>query len=322
MTRRRLVADVGGTRSRFGVSDGPGRLSEMRIYETAARPSFAGTMAAYLSDIGADQSGAWCRDVYVAAAGPVDAGTVHLTNSTWEISANEISRTFGGVPAHLVNDLEAVGLLLPHLTPADTRLIGGPTTSNLVGNRIAVNIGTGFGAATAVRAQGRAQDSLRGTRWTIAAGEAGHMTLAPATPEEAAAFSFAHSIEGVLWGAGVARLYESLAGMMDSDRTANAVFASAASDPIAAVTVQILSRLIGRIVGDLVLATAAWDGVYLCGSVAQGWAAVGDLATFRAEFERKGAMRARMALVPVHIITAPEPALLGLSYAGAENESD
>jgi glucokinase len=319
MTRRRLVADVGGTRSRFGVSDGPGRISDIRIYETAARPSFAGTMAAYLTDIGAEPAGAWCRDVHIAAAGPVDAGTVRLTNSAWRISADEISRDLGGLPVALVNDLEAVGLLLPHLTPADTSPIGAApdaaSGSGLIGNRIAVNVGTGFGAATAVRLAGGKSDA----RWTIAAGEAGHMTLAAVTPEEATALAFAHSVEDVLSGAGVARLYEAVAGTSSAGPTANAVFAAAASDPFAAITVQILSRVLGRIAGDLVLATGAWDGAYLCGTVAQAWAGVGDTAAFRAEFERKGAMSARMALVPVHVITAPEPALLGLSHADAES---
>jgi glucokinase len=319
MTRRRLLADVGGTRSRFGVSEGPGRISDIRIYETAARPSFADTMAAYLADIGAEPATAWCRDVHIAAAGPVDAGTVRLTNSAWRICADEISRDFGGLPVFLVNDLEAVGLLLPRLTPADTSPIGSAagaaSGTGLVGNRIAINVGTGFGAATAVRLSGGPSDA----RWTIAAGEAGHMTLAAATPEEAAALAFAHSVEDVLSGAGVTRLYEAVAGTSGAARPANAVFAAAASDPFAAITVQILSRLLGRIAGDLVLATGAWEGAYLCGTVAQTWASVGDIAAFRADFERKGAMSARMAQVPVHVIIAPEPALLGLSHADAES---
>lgn len=318
MKRRRLVADVGGTRSRFGVSDGPGRLSDVRVYETAARPSFASTLAAYFADIGADPAETWCREVHIAAAGPVDAGTVHLTNSTWQISAAEISRACGDIPVVLFNDLEAVGLLLPHLKSTETIPIGSvasaPPGAGLVGNRIAVNVGTGFGAATAVRAPGQAG----GTRWTIAAGEAGHMTLAAATSEELAALAFASSVEDVLSGAGVARLYGSLAGATAGHRTANAVFAGVASDPVAAVTVRILSNLLGRIAGDLVLATAAWDGVFLCGSVAQGWAGVGDATAFRAEFERKGAMSSRMAQVPSLLIAASEPALLGLSYADAE----
>jgi glucokinase len=319
MKRHRLVADVGGTRSRFGVSDGPGRLSDVRVYETAARPSFAATLAAYFADIGSDPADMWCREFHIAAAGPVDAGTVRLTNSTWEISAAEISRTFGDIPVVLFNDLEAVGLLLPHLKTDEISPIGPVKSASagtgLVGNRIAVNIGTGFGAATAVRAPGHAG----GTRWTIAAGEAGHMTLTAATSEEAAALAFATSVEDVLSGAGVARLYESLAGTTTGDHAANAVFARVASDPFAATTVQILSSLLGRIAGDLVLATAAWDGVYLCGSVAQGWARAGDVAAFRAGFERKGAMSSRMSHVPSLIITAAEPALLGLSYADTES---
>jgi glucokinase len=177
-------------------------------------------------------------------------------------------------------------------------------------------VGTGFGAATAVRLADRGSDA----RWAIAAGEAGHMTLAAVTPEEAATLAFAHSVEDVLSGAGVARLYEAVAGAPSAGHTANEVFAAAASNPFAAITVQILSRLLGRIAGDLVLAAGAWDGAYLCGTVAQAWAGVGDVAAFRAEFERKGPMSARMAQVPVHVITAPEPALLGLSHANAESD--
>jgi glucokinase len=145
------------------------------------------------------------------------------------------------------------------------------------------------------------------------------MTLATTTPEEAAALAHASSVEDVLSGAGVARLYESLAGTRTGQQTANAVFASVTSDPIAAATVRILSNLLGRIAGDLVLATAAWDGVFLCGTVAQTWASVGDVAAFRAEFERQGAMSSRMSRVPSLVITASEPALLGLSYADTES---
>lgn len=311
MTRRRLVADVGGTWSRFAVSDGPGAITDIRVYPTAAHPSFADTMAAFIDDIAAGPAEAWCRDVHVAAAGPVDSGVVHLTNAAWRISADETSRRFGGIPMRLVNDLEAVGLLLPHLTASDAHPIGSATGAGLVGNRIAINIGTGFGAATAVRAA----PGTGGEGWTVAAGEAGHMTLAATTPEEAAAFAFARSVEDVLSGAGVIRLYESLAGTSGSSRAGNAVFNDAGSDPIAGIAVKLLSRLLGRVAGDLVLATASWDGVYLCGSVALAWAEVGDIAAFRAEFENKGAMSSRMSRVPVRIITAPDPALLGLTHA-------
>jgi glucokinase len=89
----------------------------------------------------------------------------------------------------------------------------------------------------------------------------------------------------------------------------------AASDPAAALTAQVFSQLLGRVGGDLVLATAAWDGAFLCGSVARAWLEVADITAFRAAFEDKGPMRARMARVPIFVINTPEPALLGLTYA-------
>ena len=312
MTRRRLVADVGGTWSRFAISDGAGHLGDVRSYRTAARSSFAETMAAYLSDIGAAPTQDWCSSVSIAAAGPVDDGVVKLTNSTWRIAAAELASDLAGIPVSLVNDLAAVGLLLPHVTTADIKPIGAPVSGDLVGNRIAVNVGTGFGAATAIRVGSNA--------WTVAAGEAGHMSLAGATQEEGEAFAGLDSIEDVLSGAGLARLYAIVARQRGADTPPPdvSVFSCASTDPAAAATVDLVTRLLGRVCGDLALATASWDGVFLCGSVAKAWADVADAAMFRAAFERKGAMRARMVDVPAHVIVTSDPPLLGLTH-DAEN---
>jgi glucokinase len=309
MTACRIVADVGGTRSRFGISADPGDLGEIRIYPTAGAASFAEALTAYLADIGSAADRSWCKSVCIAAAGPVDGDVVQLTNASWSISAREVSQHLGGVPVALVNDLEAVGLLLPHLQPSDVTPVGVVVHPELTGNRIAVNVGTGFGAATAVRA-------TRG-RWAVAAGEAGHMSLAPATAEEATVIGHGRTVEDLISGAGVARLYA--AHLQDRSgevrHTADAVFAMTARNLAAARTVAMLSRMLGRITGDLVLATAAWDGAFLCGSVARAWLGVGDVAAFRTAFEDKGPMQARMAQVPTFLINDPEPALLGLTHA-------
>ncbi len=313
MTRRRLVADVGGTWSRFGISAGPGLLTDVKSYPTAPHSSFAATVAAYATAIGVTRVS--FADVHIAAAGPVDAGVVQLTNSPWRIATADVSRDLGGIPVRLVNDLEAVGLLLPHVTDADIRPLGSPAAGGLVGNRIAVNVGTGFGAATAIRTS---RD-----RWTVAAGEAGHMSLAALTPEESAAFAGLHSIEDVLSGAGVARLHAAVSrqrGAAAPTPAAGSLFTCANSDPSTAATVDIISRLLGRVCGDLVLATASWDGVFLCGSVAKAWAQVGDATLFRSAFDNKGAMSVRMARVPAHVIVSDDPALLGLTHAAVEGD--
>lgn len=309
MKPRRIVADVGGTNSRFGISAGPGDLGEVRIYPTSGgSSSFTDALATYIGDIGGSAPGC-CDSACIAAAGPVDAGSVRLTNAAWSISARDVSQFLGGVSVTLVNDLEAVGLLLPHLQPTDVSPIGGVGNAALTGNRIAVNVGTGFGAATAVRA--------RGGRWAIAAGEAGHMSLTLASAEEVAILGLGATIEDFVSGAGVGRLYTAhLSGARrETGRSADAVFAAVGRDPEAARSAAMLSRLLGRTIGDLVLATAAWDGAFLCGSVARAWLGVADVDAFRSAFESKGPMRDRMGRVPTFLINEPEPALMGLTYA-------
>jgi glucokinase len=141
------------------------------------------------------------------------------------------------------------------------------------------------------------------------------MSLAPATSEEAALLGWGRTVEDFLSGAGIARL-NAATDAGGSQRTADAVFAAAAREPAAARTAHLVSRLLGRVTGDLVLATAAWDGAYLCGSVARAWLDVADVTVFRAAFEDKG-LRAHMARVPTFAITTPEPALLGLTYVSS-----
>jgi glucokinase len=167
---------------------------------------------------------------------------------------------------------------------------------------LAVNVGTGFGASSVIHRDGR---------WFTCPSEAGHMTLGaveavPALPADA-------SVEDVLSGSGLARLYERLAGSRANAPQASDVFAAAGRDSAAAHTVEVFAAILGRIAGDLTLATCAWGGVYLSGSVATAWAGMGDIERFRAEFTRKGPMHARMLKVPTAVIRRDIAALYGLA---------
>ncbi len=313
----RIVADIGGTNTRIGVSSGPGSISNIKVYRTAERRAFDEVLTAYIDELGAGPPETWCTAAFFAAAGAVDNGNVTLTNAPWQISAREVSQRLGSCPVRFVNDLEAVGMLLPHLTPADIAPVGEPKTTDFVGNRIAINIGTGFGAATAVR--------IDRVGWTVAASEAGHMSLAPSLTIDGKETAEQKTIEDLLSGYGVVRLYQALSNAagspiqvsatVDDNKTAEAVFARCHRDPIAADTVRVLSRIIGDVAGNLVLATSAWEGAFLCGSVARAWLKVGDISAFRAAFQRKSSMSERMSRVPTYLLAPNEPALLGLTYS-------
>jgi glucokinase len=77
--------------------------------------------------------------------------------------------------------------------------------------------------------------------------------------------------------------------------------------------VALFTAILGRIAGNLTLATCAWGGVYLCGSVATAWADIADIGRFRDEFTRKGPMHARMLEVPTAVIRRDNAALYGLA---------
>lgn len=297
-----LVADLGATHARLAASTAPGRLSRRRVWPTAATSSFGETLARFLAEEQLDPSA--CEAAMIAAAGPVDGNAVTLTNAAWTVNGDVVSRALGGAPVMIVNDLAAVAMLLPRLEPQDSAPLWRPElwrTPSGAQNRIAINAGTGFGAAAIIPV---------GEDFAVVAGEPGHMAL----PDPV--FGVA-TVEEALSGEGVARLYRARCG--GGAATAAEVIARAGggADPVASGVVDDLVRLLGRVTGDLVLATGAWGGAWLTGSVAHGLLAAGRLSLMREALEAKGAMAARMRHVPVHRLTLADPALLGLSHAVA-----
>ena len=302
MSALRLVADVGGTNVRFAIADADGHLDRAKIYQGTEFSTFPDALAAYRSDAGGLKEIGACA---IAAAGPVDDGVVKLTNNDWTVDRAQVSAMLNAVPVALVNDLEAVAAALPHLTSDDLTTIGvrAPVRPERR-TMLAVNVGTGFGAAAAI---------FRDGRWYTCPSEAGHMTLGRieivrSLPADA-------SVETILSGDGLARLHQHLSPGHHAARpeAASRIFAEAAGDAEAARTAALFTAILARIAGDLALATCAWGGVYFSGSVATAWSKVADVAKFRAEFTRKGPMRARMQRVPTAVIRRENAALFGLA---------
>jgi glucokinase len=306
-----LVGDVGGTNARFALSDGPGRLRDFHNYRVEDYPSITDALTAFLVEVGmGGRASRSLTAVRIAAAGPIDENdSVSLTNAPWRFSEADISRVTG-VPARLFNDLEAVALALPHFSDAEFAPFGGSIADPLGGNRLTVNVGTGFGVAAAVATAGS---------WSSIACEGGHMTFAARTAAEEALLPHLQSIEDVLSGDGLGHLYKIVGGPQAPDTppseiSASTVLSRFANDPAARDAIMIFSDILARICGDLVLAHGAWGGVFLTGSVALAWARIADQARFRDIFASKGKMARRMKRVPTRLIVAPQPALLGLSY--------
>ncbi|MEM6549542.1 MAG: ROK family protein [Pseudomonadota bacterium] len=291
----RLLVDLGGTNARFARGDGAGGLTAEHRFAVAAFPSFLDALDAYLA---ASEDAETIRSAGISAAGPVAGGRVQLTNAPWVVEAEAVSRHLGDVPVGLVNDLEAVALSLPHLGDPDLSALRGGVAGP--GARLAVNVGTGFGAAVAVPL---------GAGWTALGGEPGHMRFAPLA-DEAAALGHIATVEALLSGRGLGNLAEAL-GSQASDSAA--VLAMARSEPAAGEALRLFTQVLGRVAGDLVLATGAWGGLYLTGGVIDAWRGVAEMGPFFAQHDDKGPMAERIAEVPIWHITRKDPAMLGLS---------
>jgi glucokinase len=305
VTGWRLVGDVGGTNARFARATGT-VINDRRTYSVPEFVTFYDALRRYLADTGGVEG---CTSAAIGVAGLVEDGYVKLTNAAWIIDARETRRLLGGLPTELVNDLQAVAAGLPHLADKDLTHLGAARPEGARRTMLALNVGTGFGAAAAV-------PSADG--WTNCGCEPGHMSLGALNADELSVIEGFASVEHLLSGRGVQALYSRLATRsgvnLGGVRSGAEIFANAGSDAIAAETVHYFSRLLGRVAGDLALATGAWGGVYLCGSVVQGWEAVADTGEFREAFEAKGVMTDRMRSIYTGVIEMEDIPLFGLTH--------
>lgn len=287
MSGSRIVVDIGGTQLRFARVDRQGRPGPVTRLRSADFPDLESALETCLA--GPGDPADTVEALGLAVAGPVDGDRARLTNLPWHIDASALSRRLAGAPVLLVNDVAAVALLMPALPGDGCTPLRDGSAQRLTGGRLVVNLGTGFGAACWVPGPDGG---------TVIATEPGHMSLPslPALSEHAAA---ARCVEDLLSGPGIARLRDALG--------------TSVADPL-------IAEVLGCVCGDLVLATGAWGGVYLCGGALLGLAADLDRPRFLQAFEDKGAMTSRLARVDVSVLTLEDPALHGL--AGALLRSD
>lgn len=129
----RLVADIGGTKTRIALSEAGRVLPDtVQVFQNDNFDGIAEVLRQYLSG----QLPGAISQAIVAVAGPVSENSVQMTNRDWSISAASLSEMLGGAPARLVNDMTALGHAVPALVAS--RATNGGRQS------LVVNIGTGF----------------------------------------------------------------------------------------------------------------------------------------------------------------------------------
>ena len=137
-----LLADIGGTNSRFALAGSSGRPEHIRIIENDTAPDLETAIANYCAEVATRPNAA-----VLAVAGPIDGGDeVALTNRGWRFRRSVLARRFGFSQLRVVNDFEAIAWALPRLAPDDAHPLGEPLQPR-AGVKLALGPGTGLGVA-------------------------------------------------------------------------------------------------------------------------------------------------------------------------------
>jgi glucokinase len=323
-----LVGDIGGTKATLALVDADRPLA-VEARTTVASRSYGS--AAYLVAAYADGRREGIQAACLGVPGAVIGDCAKATNLPWVIRRDDIAKRLGGVPAMLLNDLEAFGWGVAVL-PADRLATLQPGALDAEGNGALIAAGTGLGEA------GLFWD---GTRHVPFASEGGHADFAPRTPRDVRLLEFlarqhAHvSWERVVSGGGLlnifaflrdvegmpvpAALAEALAREADGDPAVISAAALAARAPIAVEALDTFARLLGSEAGNLALKLMATGGVYLTGGIAPKILPKLRDGTFLAAFVDKGRFKDLLQRIPVRVVLDEATALYGAARYAAEH---
>ena len=297
-----LIADIGGSNSRFALVGPDVRPAQMQAIDNDDRSSLQDAISQYLAKVGIQPEMA-----VLAVAGPVTEEEVYLTNRpAWRFRREALAQDCGLGPVHVLNDFEALAWAVPRLHDSDMHALG-PARPGAAGPQVVLGPGTGLGAAALIPV---------GDHWQVVATESGHASFGPRHADEFQIFQRmrakggAMSVEDVLSGGGLERL--AIALEQGKPLSSEKIVAHAlAGEAHALMAVRLFVRLLGRFAGDLALIFKATGGVYLAGGVGRGIKQLLDEPAFRAAFEDHPPYGELLTHIPTMLITYPEPGLLG-----------
>jgi glucokinase len=311
MTAPGLIADIGGTNARFAlVAPDSGLAERPEVLPCARFPGPAEAARAYLAHLALSEPP---RRAAFAVASPVLGDRIAMTNHAWRFSVSDVKDSLNLERLDVVNDFTAVALAAPRLTDADKAAVGGGVPQ--AGRPIAVlGPGTGLGVSAMVPTPGG---------WQPLATEGGHITMPAADHRDAEVLDWLRarwghvSAERVLSGPGLVNLYEALAGISGEPAPPlspeELTHRALAGEFLPKAALDMFFAMLGTIAGDLALTVGALGGVLIAGGIVPRLIEPLRASDFRRRFEDKGRFRSYLQGIPVHVVTHPYPAFLGLA---------
>jgi glucokinase len=260
-----LIADIGGTYTRFAIIDSAHNLLRLTQMENDHYAQLHDAIQAYLQSLPPNLHP---QAALMAVAGPVKGDQIRITNRDWTFSVSHYQDMLSLNSLHVINDFSAVAQAIPTLTPDDYINIGDGTV--IAGKPVGIiGPGTGLGVALLICDAGK---------WIPVSSEGGHVTLAAADEDEERVISLLRkrighvSAERLVSGPGLALLYLTIAetvGLTDKTLSPNEIIVrdEQGTDQLATTTIEMFLRMLGTVAANLAVTLAAEGGIYFAGGV-------------------------------------------------------
>lgn len=308
-----LVGDIGGTNARFALWR-DNRLESVRVLATADYPGPEQAISTYLAELALPLGAV--DSVCLACAGPVSDDLFRFTNNHWRLSRSAFCRDLQVRELLLINDFSAMALGMTRLREGE-RIAICPGEADADRPAVVIGPGTGLGVGTLLA---QADGS-----WRALPGEGGHVDLPIGNSREAALWQQLYRqlghvrAEDVLSGGGLLVLYQAICALdghkLGLHSPAEVTAAALAGDPIAVAVLEQFCCWLGRVAGNNVLSLGARGGVYIVGGVVPRFAEFFRHSGFSASFSEKGCMSHYFSDIPVWLVTAEYPGLMGAGVA-------
>ncbi len=307
-----LVADIGGTNSRFAMCKyGEVELFEPRKYANSAYKSLGEVMQHYINEVNITPTSA-C----LAVAGPAHQDEVSLTNIDWRFSVSDYRKHFNLQHLRLTNDFTALAMSVPYLLAQNIKQVGGTQQATPNMPISVLGPGTGLGVS------GLLPNGSGG--YIAIQGEGGNADFCPNSDEEIELYKMARAklghvrTEDFVSGTGLTLLHElrlELYGLPKSILKAEAPLKAEASLKAEEIawqakmgagvcrdTIFTFCGMLGSFAGNHALNLGAFGGVYIGGGVAPQLEELFEASPFRSRFEAKGRFKDYVSGIPTYIM--------------------
>ncbi len=294
-----ILADVGGTNSRFGLGSSTGVIkASIRRYRNDDFNDFQSVLHCFLTENQPQNLVGGC----IAVAGPVSNGSARLTNRPWSFDKQAILKATNAGSIRLVNDMSALGHTAPLLKSTQVKTWREVKHIKPNGQSLVIGLGTGVNISARI---GNA----------VLAGEVGHsgLTLRMASLLSGALgieIDPSKTVEDFLSGRGFESLYTSVSGAtLSGADICNA--ARSGQDQDAVKTTALYTALAGEFLREMAVHYLPMNGIFLAGSLAGG---IFETPSKNDVVEMLNADRPMLETlrdIPVSLITDDAAALIG-----------